>query len=77
VARKDAAHSPARSLRRKLQISPAEFATRYHIALATLLSWEDDPSTLDTAHLALPVVIDADPNGVAATLAATRLAAAE
>jgi putative transcriptional regulator len=62
-------------IRRRLRLSLDEFEARYHVLAGTLVAWERGQATPDSAMLAYLVLIDADPQGVAATLAKQRVPA--
>lgn len=61
-----------RALRRKLGLSQAQFAARFHFNLRTLQEWEQGRAFPDSAVQAYLTVIDRDPEAVLRSLAATR-----
>lgn len=68
----------AGAIRFRVGLTPLEFEARYRIPVDTLRAWERGDAKPDAAMLAYLVLIDADPAGVAATLANhTPLLAAE
>lgn len=62
-------------IRRRLRLSHDEFEARYHILAETLVAWERGQAAPDAAMLAYLILIDADPDGVAATLTKQRMPA--
>ena len=63
-------------IRLRLRLTHDEFATRYHVPADTLHDWERGRATPDPIAAAYLVLIDADPDGVAETLARQQQAAA-
>ena len=61
--------APVKRQRMALKLSLAEFATRFHIPLATLMAWERHEATPDPVAQAYLSLIAADPDGIAAALA--------
>lgn len=57
-----------KTLRRALQLTQEEFATRYQIPIGTLRDWEQGRSEPDAPARAYLKVIAADPDGIAKTL---------
>jgi putative transcriptional regulator len=58
----------ARSVRRQLGISQAEFAARYHVPIGTLRDWEQNRKQPDAPALAYLRVIAKEPDMVARAL---------
>src|SRR5437588_11132175 len=56
--------SRAKIIRRALELTQEEFATRYHIPLGTLRDWEQGRSEPDQPARAYLTVIAHDPEGV-------------
>lgn len=69
--------SAVTKMRQKLGLRQTEFADRYHIPPATLDAWERGTIEPDAVALAYLRLIEADPEGVARTLANAMPAAAE
>jgi len=65
----------AKWLRFKLVLSQEDFASRYHIPLATLKAWERHELETDPVALAYLTVIEKDPEGVAKALMAAPVTA--
>ena len=65
----------AKKLRMTMKLSQSTFSERYHIPLATLISWERHEVNPDAVALAFLDAIAADPDGIAAALARSREAA--
>jgi putative transcriptional regulator len=63
-----------RRLRKRLGLSQAQFAERFHINLARLRDWEQGRHPPDSVALAYLRVIEHDPEGVARVLAAAKAA---
>ena len=63
-------------IRRRLKLSLDEFAARYRIPAETVQGWERGTIVPDAAAKTYVLLIDADPEGVAATLAKERPKAA-
>ncbi len=57
-----------RALRRKLGLSQAEFAARFHLPLGTIMDWEQGAHRPDKAAQVLLTVIARDPDAVARAL---------
>jgi len=57
-----------RALRRKLRLSQAEFAARFHLPLGTVRDWEQGAHRPDKAAQVLLTVIARDPDAVARAL---------
>jgi putative transcriptional regulator len=57
-----------RALRRKLGLSQAEFAARFHLPLGTIRDWEQGAHRPDKAAQVLLTVIASDPDMVARAL---------
>lgn len=57
------------AIRKRLNLSQAEFARRYGLPLGTLRDWEQDRRSPDRAAVVLLSLIDRNPNMVADTLA--------
>ena len=64
------------AIRFRLRLTHDEFAARYHVPADTLHDWERGKATPDGVAAAYLVLIDADPEGVAETLARQQQAAA-
>jgi putative transcriptional regulator len=61
--------SPAKRVRFNLRLSRQEFSDRYHIPLATIVSWERHETKPDAVATAFLDAIAADPEGLAKALA--------
>ncbi len=59
---------PAKRIRFNLRLSRQEFADRYHIPLAMLVSWERQEAVPDAVAVAFLDAIAADPEGLAKAL---------
>ena len=57
-----------RALRKKLQLTQEEFATRFHLPLGTVRDWEQGAHRPDRAAQVLLTVIAKDPDAVARAL---------
>jgi putative transcriptional regulator len=57
-----------RALRKKLGLSQAEFAARFHLPLGTVRDWEQGAHRPDKAAQVLLTVIARDPDAVARAL---------
>jgi putative transcriptional regulator len=57
-----------RALRRKLNLSQAQFAARFHLPLGTIRDWEQGAHRPDKAAQVLLTVIASDPDAVARAL---------
>ena len=64
----ETASALARSLRRRLGISQAEFSARYHVPIGTLRDWEQNRKYPDAPALAYLRVIAREPQMVARAL---------
>ena len=64
----ETAAAMARSVRTRLGISQAEFATRYHVPIGTLRDWEQNRKQPDAPALAYLRVIAREPEVVARAL---------
>ena len=64
------------AIRFRLRLTHDEFATRYHVPADTLHDWERGRATPYPIAATYLVLIDADPEGVAETLARQQQAAA-
>jgi putative transcriptional regulator len=66
-------HIPAaidtRAIREKLELTPKQFAERYHIPLATLRDWEQGRRVPDAPARALIAAIREEPDAVRRALA--------
>lgn len=61
----------ARTVRKRLGLSQAEFAARYHLSVGTLRDWEQNRKQPDTSALAYLRVIAKEPDLVARALETT------
>ena len=57
------------AIRFRVGLTREDFAARYHVPTETLRAWERGEAKPDAAMLSYLILIDADPVGVAATLA--------
>jgi putative transcriptional regulator len=57
-----------RALRKKLNLTQEEFASRFHLPLGTIRDWEQGAHRPDQAARVLLTVIEKDPDGVARAL---------
>jgi putative transcriptional regulator len=64
----ESAAAIARSVRKKLGISQAEFSARYHVPIDTLRDWEQNRKQPDAPALAYLRVISREPDMVARAL---------
>jgi putative transcriptional regulator len=64
----ETASAIARSVRKRLGISQAEFATRFHVPIGTLRDWEQNRKQPDAPALAYLRVIAREPGVVARAL---------
>ena len=64
----ETASAIARSVRKRLGISQAEFSTRYHVPVGTLRDWEQNRKQPDAPALAYLRVIAREPGMVARVL---------